>query len=132
MQASERPLIATVLAGLLMLAALATAYVGMMALGYLVPAVGLAIVAALVWLGRGHRVILAIAMVALFSELTMDLVIDFGDGLGHRKLDISAMALLVNIAFGGPMMTFLAVPLLASYWWSAALRDWIGGREARA
>lgn len=132
MQPRARPRIASILAALLMLAALATAYIGMSALGYLVPAAGLALEAVLVWLGRGRRIILAIAAVALVSELVMDLVIDFGNGLGSHKLDVSAVALLVNIASGGPFMTFLSIPLLASYWWSAPLRDWIGGREARS
>jgi hypothetical protein len=128
----HRPRLATLFALLLLVAALLTGYVGTLAHGYLVPAACLLLMAVLVWLGRWRVVVIAIAALALFSEVAMELVIDFGDGLGRHKLDVSAVALLLNIATGGPLMTLLSIPMLASVWWSPRLREWLGGRGAAA
>ena len=54
------------------------------------------------------------------------LSLTFGDGLGARKLDMSAVALLLNLATGGPLMGVLSLPLLGSLQFGSRLRDWFG------
>ena len=119
-----RPIVVTVFAGLLLIAGAATAYPGFYAPGYLVPAACLLLQAFLLWRGRGKAAFASILALNQISGLILILVLAFGDGLGARKLDISAVALLLNLASGGPLMGVLSLPLLGLLQFSSRLRDW--------
>ncbi|MBS0254426.1 MAG: hypothetical protein JSS36_04245 [Proteobacteria bacterium] len=109
--ARKRPGMAALVAGTMAVVALLVGYLGLSAYGYLVPAVVALICAALVWQGRLAGLVRVIALVSMVSGTLLVLVLALGDGLGDRKLDISAVALLVNLATGGPA-TALVAPLL--------------------
>jgi hypothetical protein len=111
---------------LFVLAALATGYVGLRALGFLVPAACLLLEGVLLWFGRGRSTFTGIMLLNLFSGLLMVLVIGLGDGLGRYKLDISGMAMLVNVATGGPLMGLIAPPLIAALRFGTSLPNWFG------
>ena len=64
--------------------------------------------------------------VCQYHGLFLILILAFGDGLGARKLDMSAVALLLNLATGGPLMGVLSLPLLGSLQFGSRLRDWFG------
>lgn len=129
MDVAKRPLSANLFATLLVLAALATGYVGLSAYGYLVPAATLLLLALLIWLGRGRRFFIAIVVTNLMSELISDLVLLLGDGLGAYKLDLSGVAMLINLLVGGPLLLVLSIPLLATLWLSPYLRRWMNARD---
>lgn len=119
-----RPRIVGIFSLLLVIAGLATGYAGLSASGFLVPAACLLLLAALLWLGVGPRVALAIVIVNIVAGVSQDLVLAFGDGLGRTKLDISGVLLLLNLLFGGPLMSLLALPLLAAFKWSKPFQRW--------
>ena len=119
-----RPMVVTLFAALQLTAAALTAYFGLYAPGYLVPAACLLLQAALLWLGRGKTPFAGIMVLNQISGLILILVLAFGDGFGDRKLDISAVALLLNLATGGPLMGVLSLPLLGLLQFSSRLRDW--------
>jgi len=108
----SRPVVVTVFCVLLGIAGLLTGYFGLSAAGYLVPAAALFLLAALLWFGRAQRVVAGVLTVNLASGLLLVLVLAFGAGLGERKLDVSGVALLVNLLTGGPLLGLIAGPLL--------------------
>jgi len=114
------------------LAILVTAYAGMSASGYLLPVGALLVSAALVWLGQWRLVVVSLAAANLLSEVLMDTVLGIGDGLGRTKLDIAGVLLLTNFVCGGPLMTVIALPLLAAFRWSKELRRWFQSHETAA
>lgn len=126
---SGAPWAVRILAGLVFVAALATGELGRTAAGYLVPAAALLVSAILIWLGRGRRLLLVLVGLGLGGELIMDLALALGDGLGHAKHDVAGVAFLVNLAFGGPAMSLLAVPILASLRFVPQVRDWFAVHE---
>lgn len=134
MERPPRPLGITLFTMLLLLAALATGYIGLSIKGFLVPAISLLVAATMLWLGRGRKAFVGLLIVNLVSGVGTDLIVALGDGLGHRKLDLSGVALLINTATGGPLMGVLSLPLLAALWWSPKLRGWFSGKahEVRA
>lgn len=124
-----RPLVVTLFAALLLLAAAVMAYLGLYAPGYLAPAACLLLQAALLQLGRGRAVFVGIMVLNQISGLLLILVLAFGDGLGARKLDVSAVALLLNLATGGPLMGVLSLPLLGLAQFGTSLRGWFGSSQ---
>src|SRR5208283_5209718 len=113
MTASVRPLFPRLFAVMLFVSALLTGFVGLSAPGYFVPAACLLLQAALLWTGRLRRLFTALLAVNLASGIVLILVLWLGDVLGDRKLDISGVALLVNLATGGPLTGVFGGPLLA-------------------
>ena len=113
MTASARPFLPRLFATLLLAAALLMGFVGLSAPGYLVPAACLLLETALVWTGRGRRLLAALLLANVASGIVVILVLWLGDMLGERKLDVSGVALLVNLATGGPLAGFFGWPLLA-------------------
>ena len=124
-----RPMVATLFAALLLIAAAVTAYLGFYAPGYLAPAACLLLQALLLWLGRGKAAFASIMALNQISGLFLILILAFGDGLGARKLDMSAVALLLNLATGGPLMGVLSLPLLGLLQFSSRLRNWFWAGE---
>lgn len=132
MSNSPRPPLVSIFSVALLAAALATGYVGLTVKGFLVPALALVLAGAMLWFGFGWRAFFWLLVINLVSGIATDLVLAIGDGLGHRKLDISGVALLINLASGGPLMGFLAAPLLALSWWKPSLRAWFERHSAEA
>lgn len=128
MASRTRPLSARIFAGLLLVSALGTAYVGTMAAGFLVPAASLMLAAMLVWLGRGCRVLAILLAVNIASEVVLDVVTGYGHGLGVHRLDVAGAALLANLATGGPAMLAIAVAMLVTRHLDPALRAWLTAR----
>lgn len=116
---------------LFLLSAALTGYFGLYAAGYFAPAACLLLQAVLLWSRRGKPVIIGITALNQLSGLVLVLVLAFGDALGVRKLDVSAVALLINLATGGPLMGLLSLPLLASLQFSRSVRDWFSMRPSQ-
>lgn len=121
---SNRPMNVTLFAGLLVLAALVMIWLGTMAAGYFVPAIALLVEAALLWRGVGRKLFEAILAINQVTGLLMILDLWLGGGLGDLKLDISGVMLLANLAFGGPLLSLLALPLLALLRFGQATPAW--------
>jgi len=120
----SRPTVVMLFATLLLLAAAVMAYLGLYAPGYLAPAACMLLQAALLHFGRGKAAFVGIMVLNQISGLLLIFVLAFGDGLGVRKLDISAVALLLNLATGGPLMGVLSLPLLGLLQFGLSARDW--------
>lgn len=135
----SRPVGVRVLAALLAIGALLTAEVGYSANGYLVPAFTLVVVALLLWFGRMRRLVRGIAWLNLASAVVLVIDLAFGDVFGARKLDISGVALLVNLVSGGPLLGLLAPTLLLGLrpgktlagWFDAVSSQPRGGRAVK-
>lgn len=121
---SNRPLNATLFAGLLALCAMVMVWIGSMAAGYYVPALALLLEAALLWLGKGKRLFEAVLLINQAAGLVLILDLWLGGGLGDLKLDISGVMLLTNLAFGGPLLSLLAAPLLLLLRFGQATPAW--------
>jgi hypothetical protein len=132
MDASAQPRMARLFTALFVLAALATGYVGLSALGFLVAAACLLLEGVLLWFGRGRSTFTGIMILNLVSGLLMVLVIGLGDGLGRHKLDISGVAMLVNVATGGPLMGLIAPALIAVLLFGTSLPTWFGSHGSRS
>ena len=120
----SRPKVVMLFATLLLLAAAVMAYLGLYAPGYLAPAACLLVQAALLQFGRGRVAFAGLMVLNQISGLLLIFVLAFGDGLGARKLDMSAVALLLNLATGGPLMGVLSLPLLGLLQFGSSLRHW--------
>jgi hypothetical protein len=107
-----RPITVTIFTVVLAVAGLLTGCIGLSAAGYLVPAAALFALAALHWFGRFPRFVAGALIVNLSSGLLLVLVLAFGAVLGARKLDVTGVALLVNLLTGGPLLGVIAGPLL--------------------
>jgi len=130
MTATARPLAVQVFTPLLIIGGLLMAYLGLAASGYFIPALGLALAAALLWLGRGRPVFTGLMLINQLSGLVLILDLWLGGPLGVHKLDVSGVALLVNLATGGPLMAILSIPLLVSLRFGQALPAWFQARGA--
>lgn len=116
---------------LLLLSAAITGYFGLYAAGYLAPAACLLLQAAILWSGRGKSAFVGIMTLNQLSGVVLILVLAFGDALGARKLDVSAAALLINLATGGPLMGLLSLPLFAFLRFSRSVRSWFSVRASQ-
>lgn len=119
--AARRPILLVLGVTLL---AVATGILGLDANGYLVPAAVALVVAALVWLGRARPVLAVLTWTNLASGIVLIVVLAAGDGLGDRKLDVSGVALLTNLATGGPAIGLLAPAILLGLRRGKPLRRW--------
>jgi hypothetical protein len=131
MDFSARPLLVKLLTAALIVSALLTGWVGLSAFGYLVPAFTLAVLAVLLWLARFGTVLKWVTIANVASGLLLVLVLAFGEFLGQRKLDVSGVALLTNLASGGPLLSLLAGPIVAAFRPGRTLTTWFApGRAA--
>lgn len=132
MKPKPLPFLVGLWATMLLLSAALTGYIGLYAAGYLAPAACLLLQAALLWSGRGKSAFVGIMALNLLSGLALILALAFGEVLGAWKLDVSAVALLLNLATGGPLMGLLSLPLLGSLQFGASLRGWFRTRPSEA
>jgi hypothetical protein len=106
------------------------ALLGWSASAYYVPAICLLLQAALLWSGRGLGPFRWILIANQASGLLLILVLWFGNGLGHAKLDIAGASLLINLLCGGPLTALLAVAILPGLRRGRRLGNWFRLRAA--
>jgi hypothetical protein len=128
--AGGRPAQVRVFSVLLVCAAIFMALLGWSAGAYYVTAMCLALLAALLWSGRAGGLFKWVLVVNQVAGLLLVLVLWLGDGLGSRKLDVSGVALLVNLLCGGPLASILGAALLPGLRAGRGLANWFGVRAA--
>lgn len=126
---SSRPLVVWTFCAAMLICTLVMGWVGSMAAGYLVCTIALALEAVLLWTGRAKTVFSLVLLVNQASGLALILVLWLGAPLGDLKLDISGVSLLVNLAFGGPLLALLALPLILLMRFGATLPAWFAERH---
>ena len=124
MDARTRPTVVKAFAPLLAMAGVATGYFGLSANGYLVPAACLFMMAALAWSGTARAMFKGVLIANLAAGALLILVLALGAPLGDRKLDISGVALIVNLLTGGPLLGLLAPPLILGLREGKSLARW--------
>jgi hypothetical protein len=132
MPTNDRPGAARLFAPFLLIAGLLTGYFGLSANGYLVPALTVLVMAALLWLGKLGGLFKWVTLVNLVSGLLLVLVLAFGGFLGDRKLDVSGVSLLVNLLAGGPGLALVAPGLLLGLRKGKPLDAWFNRASAAA
>ncbi len=126
----SRPTSVTIYAALLVLSAVFMALLGWSASAYYFPAACLLLQALLLWSGRGYGLFKWIVLVNQLSGLVLILVLWLGDGLGSTKLDISGVALLVNLLCGGPLMAVWGAAMLPGLRRGQRLFRWFNAQPA--
>lgn len=129
---STRPKSAKIHAIVLAIGGLLTGYFGLSANGYLVPAVMLFILAALLWTAKAMNFFKYATLINLLSGLLLVLVLAFGDSLGARKLDVSGVALLTNLFTGGPILSLAALGILTGLRKGKPLALWFDKSNAKS
>jgi hypothetical protein len=127
-----RPASVRVFTLLLVASGIFMALLGRSASAYYVPAMCLALLAFLLWSGRAGGLFKWLLVLNQVAGLVLILVLWLGDrmGLGHVKLDISGVALLVNLLCGGPLAAVLGALLLPGLRSGGRLFNWFGARPA--
>lgn len=125
----SRPLQARLFTALLLLASVFMALLGMSASAYYVSAACLLLQAVLLWRGSAFKLFNAIMLLNQFTGVVLILVLWLGDALHLPKLDISGAMLIGNVFSGGPLMSVLALPILASLYFSRLLPAWFDARH---
>jgi hypothetical protein len=130
--AGNRPTQVRVLSLLLVLSGIFMALLGWSASAYYVPALCLGLLALLLWSGRGGAFFKSVLVVNQVAGLVLILVLWLGDriGLGHAKLDVSGVALLVNLLCGGPLAAILGALMLPGLRRGKGLFAWFNARPA--
>lgn len=128
--AGGRPAQVRVFSILLVASAIFMALLGWSAGAYYVPAMCLVLLATLLWSGRAGGLFKWVLVVNQVAGLVLVLVLWLGDGLGARKLDVSGVALLVNLLCGGPLASILGAALLPGLRSGKRLATWFGARTA--
>jgi hypothetical protein len=126
----SRPTAVTVYVVLLVLSAIFMALLGWSASAYYFPAACLLLQALLLWSGRGFGLFKWIVLVNQLSGLVLILVLWLGDGLGSTKLDVSGVALLVNLLCGGPLMAIWGGAMLPGLRRGNRLFHWFSAQTA--
>lgn len=129
-QSGMRPRLAILNTLLVALGALLTGYFGLAAHGYLVPAAVMTLICALLWAGRARTLFTTVLALNLASGALLILVLTFGDRLGAHKLDVSGVALLLNLLSGGPLLGLVAPGMLLGLRQGNALANWFAPRNA--
>ncbi len=130
MTASVRPLQATLYASLLLASGIFMAFMGLSAGGYFVPAASLVLQAVLLWRGRAFKLFEWNMLINQLTGLALILLLWLGDGMGDLKLDLAGVMLLTNLLCGGPLMSVLAIAILASLRFGKQIPDWFRSRAA--
>lgn len=127
-----RPTSVKVFTLLLVVAGMFMAMLGWSASAYYVPAMCLGLLALLLWSGRARGVFKWTLVVNQVAGLVLILTLWLGDrvGLGHAKLDVSGVALLVNLLCGGPLASILGGLMLPGLRGGQRLFNWFGARPA--
>jgi len=127
-----RPLQATVMSSLLLLASMLMIYLGVAANAYFISGALLLLEAALLWKGSGFRIFKNLLLANQITAILL-LIFLFTDlaGLLHLpKLDITGGLMVINVFIGGPLLGILSIPLLASMHFSRVLPDWFQSAQA--
>lgn len=106
------------------------ALLGWSAGAYYVPAMCLTLLAALLWSGRGGGLFKWVLVLNQVGGLVLILVLWLGDGLGSIKLDVSSVALLLNLLCGGPLASLLGGLMLPALGAGKRLSLWFNARPA--
>ena len=127
-----RPAAVRVFSLLLVVSGLFMAMLGWSASAYYVPAMCLGLLAFLLWSGRAGGFFKWVLVLNQVAGLVLILALWLGDrvGLGHAKLDVSGVALLVNLLFGGPLASILGGLMLPGLRNGRRLFNWFGARPA--
>jgi hypothetical protein len=127
-----RPTQVRVYSLLLVLSGIFMALLGWSASAYYVPAMCLGLLALLLWSGRAGPLFKWVLVLNQVAGLVLILALWLGDriGLGHAKLDISGVALLVNLLCGGPLAAILGALMLPGLRSGRRLFNWFGARPA--
>ncbi len=127
-----RPAQVRVYSVLLVLSAILMALLGWSAGAYYVPAMCLALLALLLWSGRGGAFFKWVLVANQVGGLVLILALWLGDriGLGHAKLDVSGVALLLNLLCGGPLASILGGLMLPGLRDGKRLFSWFNARPA--
>jgi len=128
--AGIRPMSVRVYSVLLILSAIFMALLGWSAGAYYVPAMCLTLLAALLWSGRGGGLFKWVLVLNQVGGLVLILVLWLGDGLGSIKLDVSSVALLLNLLCGGPLASLLGGLMLPALGAGKRLSLWFNARPA--
>ena len=112
---------------ILAIGALVTGALGLDANGYLVPAAVALVLASLLWLGKGGALVRLVSLINLASGVLLVAVLALGGFLGDRRLDVSGVSLLVNLATGGPALSLVAPGVLLGMRPGKPLSAWFGG-----
>lgn len=131
MKPETRPTQAIVFTALLLASSICMALLGKNASAYYVPGACLLLQAILMWKGTGFRLFKLILELNQLTGLLLILVLWLGDALHLPKLDIAGVMLLGNLLFGGPLMSILAIGLLASFYFSPTLPAWLGRAQRK-
>ena len=126
MKTTGRPLQAVVYTLLFLLSGIFMALLGMSASAYYYSAACLILQALLIWTGSGYKPFKRILELNQLSGMLLILTLCFGDALHLPKLDIAGVMLLTNVFTGGPLMSILATPVLASLLLKNQLPLWFG------
>ena len=127
-----RPTAVRVFSFLLMASGIFMAMLGWSASAYYVPAMCLGLLAVLLWSGRARGWFKWTLVLNQVAGLVLILTLWLGDrvGLGHAKLDVSGVALLVNLLCGGPLASILGGLMLPGLRSGQRLFNWFGARPA--
>lgn len=130
--AIARPAQVRIYSLLLVLGGIFMALLGWSASAYYVPAICLALLAWLLWSGRGGAFFKWTLVLNQVAGLVLILALWLGDriGLGHAKLDVSGVALLVNLLCGGPLAAILGGLMLPGLRDGKRLFSWFNARPA--
>jgi hypothetical protein len=130
--AGTRPTQVRVYSLLLVLGGIFMALLGWSASAYYVPAMCLVLLALLLWSGRAGALFKWVLVLNQVAGLVLILALWLGDriGLGHAKLDVSGVALLVNLLCGGPLAAILGGLMLPGLRSGRRLFNWFNMRPA--
>ena len=130
--AGTRPTQVRVYSLLLVLSGVFMALLGWSASAYYVPAMCLGLLALLLWSGRGGATFKWVLVANQVAGLVLILALWLGDriGLGHAKLDVSGVALLLNLLCGGPLAAILGGLMLPGLRSGRRLFTWFSARPA--
>jgi len=130
--AGTRPAQVRVYSLLLVLGGIFMALLGWSASAYYVPAACLVLLALLLWSGRAGALFKWVLVLNQVAGLVLILALWLGDriGLGHAKLDVSGVALLVNLLCGGPLAAILGGLMLPGLRSGKRLFNWFNMRPA--
>lgn len=127
-----RPASVRVFTLLLVASGMFMALLGWSASAYYVSAMCLGLLALLLWSGRAGGFFRSVLVLNQVAGLVLILVLWLGDriGLGHAKLDVSGVALIVNLLCGGPLAAILGAIMLPGLRSGRRLFNWFGARPA--
>jgi len=130
--ADTRPTQVRVYSVLLLASGIFMALLGWSASAYYVPALCLGLLALLLWSGRGGTLFKWVLVLNQVGGLVLILALWLGDriGLGHAKLDVSGVALLLNLLCGGPLAAILGALMLPGLRSGKGLSTWFNARTA--